>query len=111
AAARTGPEMPPAGDEGSRTSPFTEVATARRCLTCTRGCPDRYLFVILRNGGSALVRRRIQTPSDATVLSVVQPEGEVVLGASPPARHLREAQVAGVRAEDGRAGGAGTASN
>jgi hypothetical protein len=33
-----------------------------------------------------LVRRRIQTPSDATVLSVVQPEGEVVLGASPPAR-------------------------
>jgi len=36
-----------------------------------------------------LVRRRIQTPSDATVLSVVQPEGEVVLGASPPARRLR----------------------
>jgi hypothetical protein len=36
-----------------------------------------------------LVRRRIQTPSDATVLSVVQPEGEVVLGASPPARHRR----------------------
>jgi len=35
-----------------------------------------------------LVRRRIQTPSDATVLSVVQPEGEVVLGASPPARRL-----------------------
>jgi hypothetical protein len=36
-----------------------------------------------------LVRRRIQTPSDAKVLSVVQPEGEVVLGASPPARpHL-----------------------
>ena len=33
-----------------------------------------------------LVRRRIQTPSDAKVLSVVQPEGEVVLGASPPAR-------------------------
>ena len=31
-----------------------------------------------------LVRRRIQTPSDAKVLSVVQPEGEVVLGASPP---------------------------
>ncbi len=37
-------------------------------------------------GGSALVRRRIQTPSDAKVLSVVQPEEEVVLGASPPAR-------------------------
>ena len=33
-----------------------------------------------------LVRRRIQTPSDAAVLSVVQPEEEVVLGASPPAR-------------------------
>src|SRR5437773_11517539 len=41
-------------------------------------------------GGSALVRRRIQTPSDATVLSVVQPEGEVVLGASPPARRLAQ---------------------
>jgi len=36
-----------------------------------------------------LVRRRIQTPSDAKVLSVVQPEGEVVLGASPPARQNR----------------------
>ena len=35
-----------------------------------------------------LVRRRIQTPSVATVLSVVQPEGEVVLGASPPARRF-----------------------
>jgi hypothetical protein len=33
-----------------------------------------------------LVRRRIQTPSDVKVLSVVQPEEEVVLGASPPAR-------------------------
>jgi hypothetical protein len=38
-----------------------------------------------------LVRRRIQTPSDATVLSVVQPEGEVVLGASPPARRVEDA--------------------
>src|SRR5205807_1136426 len=37
-------------------------------------------------GGSALVRRWIQTPSAGSVLSVVQPEGEVVLGASPPAR-------------------------
>jgi hypothetical protein len=37
-----------------------------------------------------LVRRRIQTPSDAKVLSVVQPEGEVVLGASPPARPTAE---------------------
>jgi len=37
------------------------------------------------SGGSVLVRRRIQTPSDATVLSVVQPGEEVVLGASLPA--------------------------
>ena len=35
-----------------------------------------------------LARRRIQTPSDAKVLSMVQPEEEVVLGASPPARRL-----------------------
>src|SRR5436309_14165399 len=39
-------------------------------------------------GGSAFVRRRIQTPSDATVLNVVQPEREVVLGASSPARRI-----------------------
>src|SRR5207245_2241227 len=38
------------------------------------------------SGGSALVRRRIQTPSDATVLRVVPPGGGGVLGASPPAR-------------------------
>jgi hypothetical protein len=38
------------------------------------------------DGGSALVRRRIQTPFGATVRSAVQLEGEVVLGASPPAR-------------------------
>jgi hypothetical protein len=95
-----------------------------------------------QSGGSALVRRRIQTPSDATVLSVVQPEGEVVLGASPLARRLRRRArraetVAGqspstfygrhrkrcrrgpplrarqrraIRAEDCRAGKAGTAS-
>ena len=35
-----------------------------------------------------LVPRRIQTPSGATVRSVVQLEGEVVLGASPPARRF-----------------------
>ena len=46
-------------------------------------------------GGSALVRRRIQTPSDATVLSVVQPEGEVVLGASPPARRAHAVSAVG----------------
>src|SRR2546421_5519675 len=56
-------------------------------------CRGRRPFVILRNGGSALVRRRIQTPSDATVLSVVQPEGEVVLGASPPARRNLRSKV------------------
>ncbi len=38
------------------------------------------------DSGSALVRRWIQTPSAGQVLSAVQPEGEVVLGASPPAR-------------------------
>ena len=37
-----------------------------------------------------LVRRRIQTPSGAKVRSAVQPEGEVVLGASPPARLTAE---------------------
>jgi hypothetical protein len=35
-----------------------------------------------------LVRRRIQTPSVAKVRSAVQLEGEVVLGASPPARRF-----------------------
>jgi hypothetical protein len=48
-----------------------------------------------------LVRRRIQTPSVASVLSVVQPEGEVVLGASPPARHFMVGRSArGPRAFD-----------
>src|SRR5205085_12277232 len=47
---------------------------------------ERLESVILSLGGSVLVRRRIQTPSDREVLSVVQPDGEVVLGASPPAR-------------------------
>ena len=49
-----------------------------------------------QSGGSALVRRRIQTPSDATVLSVVQPEGEVVLGASPPARRFAAGRSGGI---------------
>src|SRR5581483_1851873 len=40
-----------------------------------------------------------------TVRSVVQPEGEVVLGASPPARPLR-----GPEGADGHAGKAGMAS-
>src|ERR671931_585391 len=42
--------------------------------------------VILRAGGFALVRRWIQTPSVAKVRSATNTEGEVVLGASPPAR-------------------------
>jgi len=47
---------------------------------------DRPYFV---SGGSALGRRRIQTPFGAKVLSVVKSEGKVVLGASPPARRWR----------------------
>src|SRR5687767_11942460 len=42
-----------------------------------------------RLSGSVLVGCRIQTPSGAAVLGAVQPEGEVVLGASPPARSSR----------------------
>jgi hypothetical protein len=45
-------------------------------------------------GGSVLVRRRIQTPSVAKVRSAVQLEGEVVLGASPPARRFSPANPA-----------------
>src|SRR5205823_3723377 len=101
--ARACAQMPSARDQGSGSPAFTEVATTRGYLTFARGCRLVRPFVILRSGGSALVRRRIQTPSDATVLSVVQPEGKVVLGASPPARRARSARRA-VRAEDGRAG-------
>ena len=50
-------------------------------------------------GGSVFVRRRIQTPSDATVQNTVQPEREVVLGASSSARRAsRERSAAGLRA-------------
>ena len=99
--------------------PTTKAAAHRRLQKLQQTCSHltfapccRLLdpFVILKSGGSALVRRRIQTPSDATVLSVVQPEGEVVLGASPLARRCAERAAAGHRAEDGRAGRAGTAS-
>src|SRR5207248_10332394 len=41
-----------------------------------------------RRGGSMLVRRRIQTPSVANGPERGSTEGEVVLGASPPARPL-----------------------
>jgi glyceraldehyde 3-phosphate dehydrogenase len=52
---------------------------------------------MLERSGSVLVGCRIQTPSDITVRSAVQPEGEVVLGASPPARSLRIAGAGGER--------------
>src|SRR5215213_10250642 len=81
--------MSAASDKGSCTPPFTEVATDGRLLTFTSDCRLPEPFSHTQGGGSALVRRRIQTPSDATVLSVVQPEGEVVLGASPLARRPR----------------------
>src|SRR5437867_11197840 len=90
--------MPSHGDESCCAQAFTEVTTDRFYLTFAPGCRCPYPFVILRSGGSTLVRRRIQTPSDATVLSVVQPEGEVVLGASPLARR----RAAGQRAETAR---------
>src|SRR6266545_5785204 len=80
--------MPTPGDESCCVQALTEVTRDRFSLTFAPGCRCPYPFVILRSGGSALVRRRIQTPSVATVLSVVQPEGEVVLGASPPARRF-----------------------
>src|SRR6185437_8634962 len=77
-----------ANDESRSAPAFTEAATPGIDLALLASCRRLDPFVILSNGGAALVRRRIQTPSDATVLSVVQPEGEVVLGASPLARHL-----------------------
>src|SRR3954453_19986352 len=42
--------------------------------------------LILPGGGFSLVRGWIQTPSVAKVRSATIAEGEVVLGASPPAR-------------------------
>src|SRR6187431_421558 len=59
-----------------------EPCPARRVVG--RGTSAQYLI----RGGSVLVRRRIQTPSAAKVRSAVQREGEVVLGASPPARRI-----------------------
>src|SRR4249919_917453 len=95
--------MPPDCNQSGSASPFTEVATTSGSLTFAPCCRPFSPFVILRNGGSALVRRRIQTPSDATVLSVVQPEGEVVLGASPLARRLRR-RARGRKRPPGKAG-------
>jgi hypothetical protein len=89
--------MPSTCDESGSSPPFTEVATTCAHLTFALPCRCDGAFVILRSGGSTLVRRRIQTPSDATVLSVVQPEGEVVLGASPLARHLGDGPEGGSR--------------
>src|SRR6266545_539033 len=108
-----GAEMPAAGYESCCAQAFTEVTGHCFYLTFAPGCRRPYPFVILRYGGSALVRRRIQTPSDATVLSVVQPEGEVVLGASPPARCLRRRAGGRKRSTDeaGRALTVGVASD
>ena len=44
-----------------------------------------------------LVRRWIQTPSAAKVRSAVQREGEVVLGASPPARRAKRGGSVGLK--------------
>src|SRR6266508_1081750 len=74
------------GNKGRGTQAVAKVAGDRAKLTFARVVVRRNLSSYSERGGSALVRRRIQTPSDAKVLSVVQPEGEVVLGASPPAR-------------------------
>src|SRR6266508_5633917 len=77
------------GNKGRGTQAVAKVAGDRAKLTFARVVVRRNLSSYSERGGSALVRRRIQTPSGAKVLSVVQPEGEVVLGASPPARRLR----------------------
>src|SRR6266508_2769874 len=76
------------GNKGRGTQAVAKVAGDRAKLTFARVVVRRNLSSYSERGGSALVRRRIQTPSDAKVLSVVQPEGEVVLGASPPARRF-----------------------
>ena len=87
-AARARGEMPAAGHEGRRAPPAAQAGLAwpnTTCNACSFTRSDASYFV---RGGSALVRRWIQTPSAGTVLSAVQPEGKVVLGASPPARRL-----------------------
>ena len=66
-------------------------------MTCNACSFTAVRCFILRGGGSALVRRRIQTPSAVAVLSAANRRGEVVLGASPPARMLRSAQLADLR--------------
>src|SRR6266508_3099353 len=76
------------GNKGRGTQAVAKVAGDRAKLTFARVVVRRNLSSYSERGGSALVRRRIQTPSDAKVLSVVQPEGDVVLGASPPARRF-----------------------
>ena len=82
--------LPAAAHEGVGVPPAAPARRARRRLTLRLATSSSALriasVVILDNGGSALVRRRIQTPSVATVLGCGKPEGRVVLGASPPAR-------------------------
>ena len=53
---------------------LVELADAES-TTCNSSRPSSEAVVILGNGGSALVRRRIQTPSVATVSGVVQGPG------------------------------------
>ena len=74
-------------------------ANHARLTFSSRGRLDAAAVIHSLGGGSVFVRRRIQTPSDATVQNTVQPEREVVLGASSPARRAsRERSAAGLRA-------------
>src|SRR5829696_3434306 len=85
-------------------APTKAAGIGGRLVSATQDGFRRLIRHTHRSGGSALVRRRIQTPSDATVLSVVQPEGEVVLGASPPARRVARSANSSL-AQSGQRGG------
>src|SRR5207302_1037637 len=99
-------EMPASGDEGDGTSATAKTPANRARLTfSSRGRLDAAADIHSLGGGSVFVRRRIQTPSDATVQNTVQPEREVVLGASSSARR---ASRGGPKSLSRRAGGAGT---
>ena len=65
-----------AAHESVRVPAAAASRRARRGLAiCNSSRPAQSAVVILDNGGSALVRRRIQTPSVATVSGVVQGPG------------------------------------
>ena len=100
--------MPPSRHESIGAQTFTEATRASLSLTFLPGWSLPQAFVILRKAaGPRSSGARIQTPSDAKVLSVVQPEREVVLGASSPARRISLTRNAGGRSSvirpDGRA--------